>query len=56
VLYFVGESHPDAGPLVTEIARGHGLERIELQPMIDPPPSTGGGCGKPGCGGGGCHS
>jgi len=58
VLYFVGESHPDAGPLVTDIAREHGLERIELQPMVDPPPSTGGGCGKPGCGGGGggCHS
>ena len=56
VLYFLGDSNPDAGPLVTEVARHHGLERIELQPMIDPPVPEGGGCGKPGCGGGGCHS
>ena len=55
VLYFLGESHPDAGPLVTGVARDHGLERIELQPMIDPP-APASGCGKPGCGGGGCHS
>lgn len=53
VLYFLGESHPDAGPLVTDVARDHELERIELQPMIDPPAS---GCGKPGCGGGGCST
>lgn len=58
VLYFLGESHPDAGPLVTGVAREHGLERIELQPMIDPPEPAAAGCGKPGCGGGGggCHS
>lgn len=55
VLYFLGDSHPDAGPLVTDVAREHGLERIELQPMIDPPAEAGG-CGKPGCGGGGCST
>lgn len=52
VLYFLGESHPDAGPLVTDVARQHGLERIELCPLIDPPPT---GCGSCGCDdGGGC--
>lgn len=56
VLYFLGDSHPDAGPLVTDIAHRHGLARIELYPFIDPPEPEGGGCGKPGCGGGGCHS
>ena len=56
VLYFVGESHPDAGPLVTDVARQNGLLRIELEPLIEPPAPEGGGCGKPGCGGGGCHS
>ena len=57
VLYFVGESHPDAGPLVTAVARQHGLQRIELESFLDAPPESGG-CGKPGCGGGGggCHS
>lgn len=56
VLYFLGESNPDAGPLVTDVAKRHDLERIELQSMIDPPEPEG--CGKPGCGGGGggCHS
>ncbi len=55
VLYFLGESHPDAGPLVTEVARQHGLERIELCSMVDPPT---GGCGSCGCGegGGGCSA
>ncbi|MHC4878673.1 MAG: Rieske (2Fe-2S) protein [Planctomycetota bacterium] len=47
VLYFLGESHPDAGPLMTDVARQHGLNRIELCPMIDPPAS---GCGSCGCG------
>lgn len=56
VLYFLGDSNPDAGPLVTDIAKRHGLDRIELYPFIDPPEPEGGGCGKPGCGGGGCHS
>lgn len=56
VLYFLGDSNPDAGPLVTDIAKRHGLERIELYPFIDPPEPAGGGCGKEGCGGGGCHS
>ena len=56
VLYFLGDSNPDAGPLVTDIAKLHNLERIELYPFIDPPESEGGGCGKEGCGGGGCHS
>lgn len=53
VLYFLGGSHPDAGPLVTEVARRHGLDRIELCPLLDPPPT---GCGSCGCeeGGGGC--
>ena len=53
VLYFLGESHPDAGPLVTDVARRHGLDRIELCPLLDPPPT---GCGSCGCedGGGGC--
>jgi len=52
VLYFLGESHPDAGPLVTDVARRHSLERIELCPLLEPPPS---GCGSCGCGeGGGC--
>lgn len=55
VLYFLGESHPDAGPLVTDVAQQHDLERIELCPVIDPP-ASGGGCGKPGCGGGGCSA
>lgn len=53
VLYFLGESSPDAGPLVTELAQEFGLARIELSPLIEPPA---GGCGKPGCGGGGCHA
>ena len=56
VLYFLGDSNPDAGPLVTGIAKRHGLDRIELYPFIDPPEPEGGGCGKEGCGGGGCHS
>jgi len=56
VLYFLGDSNPDAGPLVTDIAKLHNLERIELYPFIDPPEPEGGGCGKEGCGGGGCHS
>lgn len=57
VLYFLGDSNPDTGPLVTDIAKHHGLNRIELYPFIDPPePEGGGGCGKEGCGGGGCHS
>jgi len=57
VLYFLGDSNPDAGPLVTDIAKLHSLERIELYPFIDPPePEGGGGCGKEGCGGGGCSS
>jgi len=56
VLYFLGDSNPDAGPLVTDIARRYDLDRIELYPFIDPPEPEGGGCGKPGCGGGGCHS
>jgi nitrite reductase/ring-hydroxylating ferredoxin subunit len=52
VLYFLGESHPDAGPLVTDVARRHGLDRIELCPLLDPPPT---GCGSCGCDeGGGC--
>jgi len=53
VLYFLGDSSPDAGPLVTELAQETGLNRIELFPLIEPPS---GGCGKPGCGGGGCHA
>jgi cell fate regulator YaaT (PSP1 superfamily) len=55
VLYFLGESHPDAGPLASDVAREHGLERIELCPMVDPPAS---GCGSCGCGaeGGGCST
>lgn len=53
VVYFLGESSPDAGPLVTELAQEFGLNRIELSPLIEPPS---GGCGKPGCGGGGCHA
>lgn len=56
VIYFLGDSNPDAGPLVTDIAKRHGLDRIELYPFIDPPEPEGGGCGKPGCGGGGCSS
>ena len=56
VLYFLGDSNPDAGPLVTDVAKRHGLDRIELYPFLDPPEPEGGGCGKPGCGGGGCHS
>lgn len=56
VLYFLGESNPDTGPLVTDVAKRHDLERIELYPFIDPPEPEGGGCGKEGCGGGGCHS
>jgi len=51
VLYFLGESRPDAGPLVTDVAREHGLERIELTSLIEPPR---GGCGSGGCGDGGC--
>ncbi len=53
VLYFLGESHPDAGPLVTAVAHRHGLDRIELCPLLDPPPT---GCGSCDCddGGGGC--
>lgn len=54
VLYFLGESNHDTGPLVTEVARRHGLDRIELYPFVDPPRAEG--CGKEGCGGGGCHS
>lgn len=53
ILYFLGESSPDAGPLVTGLAQESGLARIELSPLIEPPS---GGCGKPGCGGGGCHA
>ena len=57
VLYFLGDSNLDAGPLVTDIAKLHNLDRIELYPFIDPPESEGGGgCGKEGCGDGGCHS
>ena len=56
VLYFLGDSNPDAGPLITDVAKLHNLERIELYPFIDPPEPEGGGCGKEGCGGGGCHS
>lgn len=51
VLYFLGDSHPDAGPLVAGVARAQGLQRIELYPMVDPVP---GGCGSGGCGDGGC--
>lgn len=56
VLYFLGDSNPDAGPLVTDVAKRHGLDRIELYPFVDPPEPEGGGCGKEGCGGGGCSS
>lgn len=56
VLYFLGESNPDTGPLVTDVAKRYDLDRIELYPFIDPPQPAGGGCGKEGCGGGGCHS
>lgn len=56
VLYFLGDSNPDVGPLVTDIAKLHNLDRIELYPFIDPPEPEGGGCGNEGCGGGGCHS
>lgn len=51
VIYFVGEPAGELEPLHEQLAEALD-QRIQLHPLSDPPP-TEGGCGKPGCGGGG---
>ena len=51
VLYYLGEFHADFAVLRTHLAIDFQLSRVDLHPLIEP---EAGGCGKPGCGGGGC--
>ena len=50
VLYFLGEQTEDMGKLAVDLSAERDVKVI-FQPAVDQPPS--GGCGKPGCGGGG---
>ena len=51
VLYYLGEFHADFAVLRTHLALDFQLSRVDLHPLVEP---EAGGCGKPGCGGGGC--
>lgn len=51
-LYYVGDPDGRLDDLRVELARAHATA-IRCEPLLDPPPRAGG-CGKEGCGGGGC--
>ena len=56
VLYFLGEESTEMQPIAEELGK-HSQATVLFNPVIEPVAAPGGGgCGKEGCGGGGCSA
>ena len=57
VLYFLGEESTEMQPIAEELGK-HCHVKVLFNPVVEPvaPPDGGGGCGREGCGGGGCSA
>ena len=55
VLYFLGEESTEMQPIAEELGK-HWQAKVLFNPVVEPvaQPGTSGGCGREGCGGGGC--
>ena len=54
ILYYLGDPSPELDKVAKDLRQSQDCQ-VSFQPVIEPT-VTSGGCGLPGCGGGGCHA